>query len=167
MFISFDFKSLLSLISIIYRLDVLSHFLLSSLSQDISPMFLNQSLSPELPKIFPMADLFEVFEGEPFQQSCILASSKPAPIISWSKDGLPLNPNSPSVVISSPTASMSLLIISEVKRSHSGEYSCLATNQAGTSSRTVLLKVKGQLKIQYQKSLFGPVLGLTVSLVKS
>ena len=136
---------ILSLISVIYNHHFLFFWKLSSCSifNNFNLMKITFLSLSELPKIFPMAELFEVFEGEAFQQSCILASSKPAPIISWHKDNLPINQGSPSIMISSPTNSMSLLIINEVKRSDAGEYSCLATNQAGTSSKTVLLKVKG------------------------
>lgn len=98
-----------------------------------------------------MADFFEVFEGETFQQSCIVASSSPQPSVTWRKDGSVLSQGSmdshssmdSQVLISNPTPSMSLLIIGDVKRTHGGNYSCEASNGAGTVRQSVFLKVKG------------------------
>ena len=48
-----------------------------------------------------------------------------------------------TITISNPTPAMSVIMITNVHRSHSGKYSCVATNQAGHVEQHVQLKVKG------------------------
>ena len=85
----------------------------------------------------------EVYESDIFQQSCV-AQSNPSPVINWHKDGQQILVDS-SITITSPTPSMSIIMIGKVHRSHAGKYTCVASNEAGVVEESVLLKVKGIL----------------------
>ncbi|KAK4311637.1 hypothetical protein Pmani_016876 [Petrolisthes manimaculis] len=92
----------------------------------------------DLPRIIPLMDTLEVLEGDSFQQSCI-AQSSPPPLLRWQKDGSIVMDS--SVSVSSPTPSMAIIIIPRVAKTHSGTYSCLASNQAGRVEESIVLTV--------------------------
>lgn len=94
----------------------------------------------DLPRIIPLMDALEVLEGDTFQQSCI-AQSSPPPLLSWLKDGQIIM--DPSVSVSSPTPAMAILVVPQVAQSHSGTYTCAASNQAGRAEESIVLVVNG------------------------
>lgn len=97
--------------------------------------------STELPRLFPLNHLLEVYEGESFQQTCI-AQTRPPPHLYWYREGHDLRKDL-SVAISSPTPSIALIEILKVARFHEGVYFCRAINDAGEVEQSVRLKVKG------------------------
>lgn len=94
----------------------------------------------DLPRLIPLMDALEVLEGDTFQQSCI-AQSSPPPLLTWLKDGQIIT--DPSVSVSSPTPSMAILVVPQVAHSHSGTYTCSASNQAGQTEESIVLVVNG------------------------
>lgn len=94
----------------------------------------------DLPRIIPLMDVLEILEGDTFQQSCI-AQSSPAPLLTWLKDGQIIT--DPSVSVSSPTPAMAILVVPQVAQSHSGTYTCAASNQAGQAEESIVLVVNG------------------------
>lgn len=94
----------------------------------------------DLPRIIPLMDNLQVLEGDTFQQSCI-AQSSPPPSLVWLKDGQLIM--DPTVSVSSPTPTMAIIVILQVKQAHSGSYTCVASNQAGKVEETIMLRVEG------------------------
>lgn len=94
----------------------------------------------DLPRIIPLMDTLEVLEGDSFQQSCI-AQSSPPPLLRWQKDGSLVMDS--SVSVSSPTPSMAIIIIPRVSQTHSGTYTCSASNRAGRVDESIVLTVNG------------------------
>ena len=85
-------------------------------------------------------------EGDFAQISCIITSGDQPVKLSWSFHGKghsknTLNDN--GIAISNIGKRMSMLVIEEVKSSHQGNYTCQATNPAGSRSHTAQLKVNG------------------------
>ena len=81
-----------------------------------------------------------VNEGESVVLDCI-SSGTPQPLVTWFHDSVPLpNPDLPHI----QQASNDSLVISAVVRGDEGVYICRASNQAGTESGTVALRVYGK-----------------------
>lgn len=85
-------------------------------------------------------------EGDFAQISCIITSGDQPVTLSWSFHGegqvqQALGNN--GISISNIGKRMSMLVIEEVKSSHQGNYTCQATNPAGTRSHTAQLRVNG------------------------
>lgn len=95
-------------------------------------------------------DTLEVLEGDPFQQSCI-AQSSPPPLLTWLKDGHIIT--DPSVSVSSPTPAMAILVVPQVAQSHSGTYTCSASNQAGQVEESIVLVVNGTTLLMWSTQL--------------
>uniref|UniRef100_A0A8D8W495 Ig-like domain-containing protein n=1 Tax=Cacopsylla melanoneura TaxID=428564 RepID=A0A8D8W495_9HEMI len=68
--------------------------------------------------------------------------------ISWLFNNITLNPARHSVAISQ-TNRVSTLTIDAVTYEHSGNYTCVASNAAGVSSHSDILKVNGQSTVQF------------------
>lgn len=66
----------------------------------------------------------------------------PHPQIRWFRNGLEIHPeqSSPEFLVNEDGA----LIISAASASHSGEFMCVATNEAGSVERKTQLKVNGE-----------------------
>lgn len=69
-------------------------------------------------------------------------SGSPRPKIRWFRNGLEIHPeqSSPEFSVSEDGA----LVISSASASHSGDFMCVATNEAGSVERKTRLKVNGE-----------------------
>ena len=76
------------------------------------------------------------------------ADGLPKPDITWMKDGTELATTSGSQYTVQRTGSLQL---SEVTVNDSGLYECIATNDAGTARRQVVLSVQGNLHQTYTR----------------
>ena len=76
------------------------------------------------------------------QVTCLVQEGDQPLALSWEKDGKPLDPNS-GVKVSQALEFTSLLVIESASASHSGNYTCVATNPAKTSKTTARLAVRG------------------------
>lgn len=83
-----------------------------------------------------------VDEGSFVQITCSVVKGDEPLQISWSLQGdvVSSDPSITTTIIGSRT---SILIISQVGYRHSGDYSCRATNNAGTATHSATLKVNG------------------------
>lgn len=84
-------------------------------------------------------------EGDFAQISCIVTSGDRPLSISWSFHGIDSQVSDNGITTSNIGGRMSMLVIEDVKHTHQGNYTCQATNEAGTSSHTAYLKVNGKL----------------------
>ena len=77
---------------------------------------------------------------------------------SWLKDGQSIQRHSSishnQVTISIVDDFSSLLTISSLERGHAGNYTCLASNEAGSDLYTAILDVQGDFRKQYNLFLF-------------
>lgn len=67
-------------------------------------------------------------------------SGSPRPKIRWFRNGLEIHPEQSEFLVSEDGA----LIISSSSASHSGDFMCVATNEAGSVERKTRLKVNGE-----------------------
>lgn len=91
-----------------------------------------------------------------------------APInIKWFKDGAELsNKNSIDIELSSAGELGSTLVFRRVHQSQTGNYTCLASNQAGQASFTSFMSVKGESILFPQfRSQFLPILSHSIQLI--
>ena len=97
------------------------------------------------PKILPMTFGADVLnEGAFAQLSCIVTEGDEPLSISWSFHGASIS--SDLGIITTPIGSRgSMLLISKVGHKHSGSYTCKASNNAGSGSKTAKLNVNGKL----------------------
>ena len=81
------------------------------------------------------------------QISCIVTSGDKPLSITWSFHGENLDGQGldNGISISNLGGRMSMLVIEQVKHSHQGNYTCQATNKAGTRSHTAQLVVNGKI----------------------
>ena len=97
-------------------------------------------LFSDQPEITAHPQNVEVREGNNVTLSCN-ATGNPEPTISWTKDGSPINSNSRN----SFSADNKQLTITNVNRTDSGEYRCVASNSVGkktSNAATVDVKCK-------------------------
>ncbi|KAF4517521.1 hypothetical protein B566_EDAN006523 [Ephemera danica] len=94
------------------------------------------------PSIEPFSFQDGLTEGMRTRTVCGVSRGDPPITISWLKDGVPITPNSyvNVTVIDSFTR---LLSIAGLLAQHSGEYTCVATNEAAKVQVSATLKVKG------------------------
>jgi len=85
-------------------------------------------------------------EGQFAQVICIVGKGDEPLTISWSLQGEIVS-SEPSLTTSSLGTRTSLLSIQSVGYRHSGTYTCTANNPAGSSARSVELKVNGNLNL--------------------
>ena len=78
------------------------------------------------------------------QASCVIQEGDRPLKMAWQKNGQPLDIEKGSVWISQIDTLSSILVIERAEAKHSGNYSCLATNAAKTSSTTAELIVSGR-----------------------
>lgn len=71
-----------------------------------------------------------------------VCSGSPRPKIRWYRNGLEIHPeqSSPELFVGEDGA----LTISSASASHSGDFMCVATNEAGSVERKTRLKVNGE-----------------------
>ena len=107
--------------------------------------FKTMSFILDPPKILPMTFGADVLnEGAFAQLSCIVTEGDEPLSISWSFHGASIS--SDLGIITTPIGSRgSMLLISKVGHKHSGSYTCKASNNAGSGSKTAKLNVNGKL----------------------
>ena len=110
-----------------------------------SPMIqcLIHDLLVEPPSIVPFSFGREVIDsGEYAQLTCVVSRGDMPITITWSLKGQELN-SGPSITTNMLGRRASILIISSVDYSHVGEYTCRATNMAGSVTYAAELNVNG------------------------
>ena len=101
----------------------------------------------EPPEIGPFSFSKEVMNEKDFAQiSCIVTSGDKPLTITWTFHGESLEGKGldNGISISNLGSRMSMLVIDEVKHSHQGNYTCQASNKAGTRTHTARLVVNGK-----------------------
>ena len=83
-------------------------------------------------------------EGAFAQVSCIVSEGDEPLAISWSFHGSSINSAGLDIVTTPIGSRGSMLIISSVGHRHRGNYTCKASNAAGTRSQTATLRVNGK-----------------------
>lgn len=71
-----------------------------------------------------------------------LPPGSPPPKVRWFKNGLEIHSDQPDVSVTKEGS----LVINTVSASHSGDFKCVATNEAGSVERKTRLKVNGENK---------------------
>ena len=106
------------------------------------PLFLDLE-PPEIGSFSFAKDVMN--EGDFAQISCIVTSGDRPLSITWSFHGVNTDDlgTDTGITTSNLGSRMSLLVIDQVKHTHQGNYTCQATNQAGTRSHTAQLIVNG------------------------
>ena len=82
-------------------------------------------------------------EGEFAQVICIVSRGDEPLSLTWSLHGAVIS-SEPSISTTLLGTRTSMLTIQSVGYRHSGDYTCVATNRAGSSSSSASLKVNGQ-----------------------
>ena len=88
-----------------------------------------------------------VDSGDFAQLTCAVSRGDLPIIITWSLKGQELN-SGPSVTTTMIGTRTSMLIISDVDYTHIGEYTCRATNPAGSVTHAAELNVNGNLSVK-------------------
>ena len=88
-----------------------------------------------------------VDSGDFAQLTCAVSRGDLPITITWSLKGQELN-SGPSVTTTMIGTRTSMLIISDVDYTHIGEYTCRATNPAGSVTHAAELNVNGNLSSQ-------------------
>ena len=88
-----------------------------------------------------------VDSGDFAQLTCAVSRGDLPITITWSLKGQELN-SGPSVTTTMIGTRTSMLIISDVDYTHIGEYTCRATNPAGSVTHAAKLNVNGNLSSQ-------------------
>ena len=84
--------------------------------------------------------------GEQVSATCnILKGDKPVEIEWFLNNELITTETHPDILITKNGQKMSILMIESVAAHHAGEYSCVASNLVGSSSRSAVLSVNGNL----------------------
>lgn len=94
------------------------------------------------PKITPFTFAQDLKLGDRISVQCVVVSGDLPLSFTWEKDGEP-PPESDSFIVRRYDPFTSALIISAIASNHSGNYTCLVSNQAGTVSHTAPLSVNG------------------------
>ena len=98
----------------------------------------------EPPRIIPFSFGSDVVDSGSFAQLTCVVSHGDMPItITWSLKGQELN-SGPSITTNMLGQRASILVISSVDYSHVGEYTCRATNPAGSVTHSANLRVNGK-----------------------
>ena len=88
-----------------------------------------------------------MFEGVLAQLSCVVYQGDLPLEIEWLKDGLSINKEM-NIITRSLDEYSSILTISQVHKSHGGNYTCLAKNRAATTKHTASLIVNGNFQFR-------------------
>ena len=97
----------------------------------------------EPPELLPLTFGKETMnEGDFAQVVCIVSNGDEPLTLSWSLHGAIIS-SEPSISTTLLGTRTSMLTIQSVGYRHSGDYTCSATNQAGSRSSSATLKVNG------------------------
>ncbi|NXX50442.1 HMCN1 protein, partial [Tricholaema leucomelas] len=100
-----------------------------------------------------------VIEGQQLTLPCVLLSGNPIPERRWIKNSMVLVPN-PYVNVRSDGS----LHLERVRLQDSGDYTCMASNVAGTSNKTTTVNVYVVPVIQHGQQIFSTIEGIPVTL---
>ena len=107
----------------------------------------------EPPQIIPFTFGKPVTDSGDFAQlTCVVSRGDMPVTITWSLKGQKLN-SGPSITTTMVGTRTSMLIISDVDFTHIGEYTCRATNKAGSVTHSAVLKVNGKGVVTQGKAL--------------
>ena len=111
---------------------------------DILCFVFNSDFFVEPPSIVPFSFGRDVIDsGEYAQLTCVVSRGDMPITITWSLKGQELN-SGPSITTTMLGRRASMLVISSVDYSHVGEYTCRATNPAGSVTHSANLRVNGK-----------------------
>ncbi|XP_027579260.2 hemicentin-1 [Pipra filicauda] len=100
-----------------------------------------------------------VLEGQQLTLPCVLLAGNPIPDRRWIKNSVVLVPN-PYVSVRSDGS----LHLERVRLQDGGDYTCMASNVAGTSNRTTAVNVYVLPVIQHGQQIFSTIEGIPVTL---
>ncbi|XP_009081115.1 PREDICTED: LOW QUALITY PROTEIN: hemicentin-1-like, partial [Acanthisitta chloris] len=100
-----------------------------------------------------------VIEGQQLSLPCVLLAGNPIPDRRWIKNRMVLVPN-PYVSVRGDGS----LHLERVRLQDGGDYTCMATNVAGTSNRTTTVNVYVLPVIQHGQQIFSTIEGIPVTL---
>lgn len=97
------------------------------------------------PQISPILFSDKIHEGMRAMASCNIIDGDPPMRVSWWRNGQPLRDGQDqnNVQLSNPSEYSSFLTINNVTRAYTGNYTCVANNNAAVSNYTAMLLVKG------------------------
>jgi hypothetical protein len=98
--------------------------------------------------VAPQIAPFEITEkpansGDSISVVCAILKGDLPMEIAWSVDGMPIQEKHTDVDVLATTKKNSILSIESVAARHAGIYTCSASNKAGASSHSSVLKVNG------------------------
>uniref|UniRef100_T1JP33 Down syndrome cell adhesion molecule-like protein Dscam2 n=1 Tax=Strigamia maritima TaxID=126957 RepID=T1JP33_STRMM len=105
-----------------------------------SANYTSQLLVHVAPKIIPFSFQPSMAEGTQARVLCGLGEGDAPVIFSWLKNGLPISQKD-IVIVRTPDNFSSILSVPKVHRSHSGNFTCVATNHAATAEFTTAPKI--------------------------
>ena len=109
-------------------------------------------LFTEKPEIIPFSFGKEtVNQGDFAQLTCVVSHGDMPITITWSLKGQELN-SGPSITTNMLGQRASILVISSVDYSHVGQYTCRATNPAGSVTHSANLRVNGNTLVTKGKA---------------
>ena len=111
----------------------------------------------EPPRIAPFSFEPVVDSGDFAQITCVVSRGDMPITITWSLKGHELN-SGPSITTTMLGKRASMLVISSVDFTHIGEYTCRATNQAGSVTYSTELKVNGNQMSKGRHWKYSPII---------
>ena len=94
------------------------------------------------PEIVPFA-FGDIYEGESSQVLCVLSKGDDPVLLEWYHGSELLTTSRQDVTVIPTGPRASVLVFNSLTASHFGNYSCQASNSAGTSSFTAQLIING------------------------
>lgn len=96
------------------------------------------------PQIAPISFGEEpVNAGDLVSVQCVVTKGDSPLEITWTFDGRPINHDRMDVIVSDSGKRVKQLTIESVAARHAGEYTCVASNAAGSTSHSAKLEVNG------------------------
>ena len=130
--------------------DAITHTLISMKTNFLLSLSLHPLVRPVIDEfVFPKS----LHEGQRYNVLCTVIKGDAPLEIQWLKDGLPLPANSlkstsghlKGVTVSQVTEFSAMLNFASLLSEHRGNYTCKATNIAGSASYTVKMEIQGKL----------------------
>lgn len=109
----------------------------------IIPIFTHSGLTV-LPYIVPFEADDSVFAGETVQLNCQVSKGDLPLDIKWHFHGYDNSSSQLGIMTTKMTSRTSFLSITAATASHSGNYTCVASNTAGSTNHSTVLNVHGQ-----------------------
>lgn len=100
-----------------------------------------------MPYIVPFEADESVFAGESVQLNCHVSKGDLPLDIKWHFHGFENSSSHLGIMTTKMTSRTSFLSIAAASASHSGNYTCVATNRAGSTNHSTALNVHGQFPL--------------------